>query len=60
MSPNLIINKPFASYAPADKIILEELDRLLGLDPQFPARRELAECLLHLLEGESLSQQKIS
>lgn len=59
MSTNLIINKPFATYAPADKTTLEELDRLLGLDPQFPARRELAECLLHLLEGEFSSQQKI-
>lgn len=59
MSDSLAFNKPFSFYAPINKSTLEDLENLLGLDLQFLARRELAECLLTLLDYEFSSEQKI-
>jgi hypothetical protein len=59
MTGNLVFNKSFSYYSPANKIILDRLEKTLGLDKKFDARRELAECLLNLLKGQFSSRPEI-
>ena len=54
--PN-VFNRQLSFYAPKNSSTLEQLESLLGLDLKFPARREIAECLLELLNYQFSTNQ---